>query len=66
MTEEEYKRLKGIQEDIAKQLKLLSTRDRDAEDRFAPIEKGIADLLTKVKRRINDSDGGQCPPLNNS
>jgi hypothetical protein len=66
MTQEEHKRLKGIQAVIAEQLESLSTRDREVEDRFAPIEKSIADLLTKVKKRISDRDGGQLPPLNNS
>jgi hypothetical protein len=66
MTEEEYKRLRGIQEGIAQQLESLSTRAHDAEKRFAPIEKGIADLLTSVRKRISDRDGGQLPPLNNS
>jgi len=66
MREKEYQRLKGIQVVIAEQLGALSTRDREAEDRFTPIEKGIADLLTKVKKRISDRDGGQRPPQNNS
>jgi len=56
MTEDEYKRLKGILDTVADQQKMLAVRAVDVEGRFAPVEKGIADLLAAVKKRINDRD----------
>ena len=64
MTEDEYKRLKRILDTIAEQQKMLTVKALDVEDRFAPVEKGIADLLAAVKKRISDRDGRQLPPLN--
>ncbi|HEY3026741.1 MAG TPA: hypothetical protein VGJ55_11380 [Pyrinomonadaceae bacterium] len=59
MTEAEYKRLKEIQDSIAEQQKLFAARTRDAEKRFAPIDKRAAELLAVIKKRIRDRDGGQ-------
>jgi hypothetical protein len=56
MTEVEYKRLKGILDAIAEQQKMLAVRTLDVEGRFAPVEKGIADLLAAVKKRISNRD----------
>jgi hypothetical protein len=36
---------------------MLAVRELDVEHRFAPVEKGIGDLLAAVKKRIIDRDG---------
>ena len=59
MTDEEYKRLRAIQNAIAEQERVFAAKAAAAEDRFAPVEKAIADLLVAVKKRIADRDGGQ-------
>jgi hypothetical protein len=45
MTEEEYTRLRAIQNTIAEQQSIFAVKAVAAEDRFAPVEKAIADLL---------------------
>jgi len=52
MTEDEYKRLKAIQDKIAEQQRIPAAKSLEAEDRFAPVEKAIADLFMAVKKRI--------------
>jgi hypothetical protein len=64
MTEDEYKQLKATLDRIAEHQGTLTLSSRAAEDRFSPVEKGIADLLGSIKKRISDRLGGQRPPLN--
>ena len=56
MTEQEYKRLKAIQDTIAEQQKMGAANALVAEARFAPVRQRIADLLMAVKKRIADRD----------
>jgi hypothetical protein len=64
MTEGEYKRLKRIQDAIADQQRKFAANSLEADKRFAPVQKAIADLLIAVKKRIAERDGRQRPPLN--
>ncbi len=64
MREDEYKRLKRIQNAIAEQQRKLAANSLEAEKRSAPVHKAISDLLIAIKKRITERDGGQRPPLN--
>jgi hypothetical protein len=64
MTEDEYKQLRATIERITEQEKKLQAHAQDAEDSFAPVMKGIGDLLAVAKKRLSDRLDGERPPLN--
>ncbi len=64
MTEDEYKQLRATIERITEQEKRLKASAQDAEASFAPVMKGIGDLLAVAKKRLNDRLNGERPPLN--